>query len=189
VRRTSPPALIIGLLLASVATAQVKYFPPDFPANWYAKHLTALREPSLWESSKTQQTQSFRFLWLRTFHHPIAIRIDVNADGTSLLTRKMADGAGGYDPGKLVQNETITLPREHTNRFLAQIEANNFWKLPSVQETPGGPDGAQWVVEGFRDGTYHVVDRWSPERGEIRALGLLMVQDLAKMKLAAKEVY
>jgi hypothetical protein len=50
-------------------------------------------------------------------------------------------------------------------------------------------DGAQWIIEGARNGTYHIVDRWSPEDGEIRALGLLILNDLAKMKLAAKEVY
>ncbi len=101
----------------------------------------------------------------------------------------MTSGAGGYDPGTLIQNDTVTLTREETNRLLGQIEENNFWRTQSIQETPGGPDGAHWIIEGVRDGTYHVVDRWSPEDGEIRALGLFMVNDLAKMKLAAKEVY
>jgi hypothetical protein len=88
----APSALLgflIIILLASVAEAQVRYFPPDFPANWYTQHLTAFNESSLWESSQTQKTQSYRFLWLRTFHHPIVVRIDVNVDGTSLLTTKM----------------------------------------------------------------------------------------------------
>jgi len=178
-----------GKFLEFPSVTQAKYFPPDFPDKWYAKHLSALKESSLWESSKAQKTQSYRFLWLRTFHHPIAIRIDVNVDGTSLLTTKMTSGAGGYNPGTLMQNGTRTLTREQTNRFLGQIEGRNFWKLPSVEESPGGPDGAHWIIEGVRDGTYHVVDRWSPTDGEIRALGLFMVSDLAKMKLAAKEVY
>jgi hypothetical protein len=176
------------MLLASVTKAQVKYFPPDFHDNWYAPHLSALSEPSLWESSKTRKTQSYRFLWLRTFHHPISIRIDVNSDGTALLTTKMTSGAGGYKPGKLIQNETRTFTSEQTNWFLGKIEAHSFWKLPSTQEDRG-VDGAQWIIEGVRNGTYHIVDRWSPEDGQIRALGLFMVNDLAKIRLAAKEVY
>jgi hypothetical protein len=168
--------------------AQIKYFPPEFPANWYAKHLIALKEPSLWESSKVEKTTSYRFLWLRTFHHPIVIRIDVNIDGTSLLTTKMTSGAGGYGPGRLIQNETRTLSREQTKWSLEQIEGHNFWKAPSVQNDRG-VDGSQWIVEGVRDGAYHIVDRWSPKDGEIRALGLFMVNDLAKLELAAKEVY
>jgi hypothetical protein len=185
-KRTS--ALVIVMLLASGTWAQVKYFPPDFPANRYAQHLSALNESSLWESSQTPKTQSYRFLWLQTFHHPIVVRIDANANGTSLLTAKMTSGAGGYKPGKLILNEMRTLTPEQTNRFLGKIEVHNFWKLPSIQEDRG-VDGAQWIVEGTRNGAYHIVDRWSPGDGEIRSLGLFMVNDLARMKLAAEEVY
>jgi hypothetical protein len=181
-------ALVIVMLFASVARAQVKYFPPDFHVNWYEKHLSALKESSLWESSRTQKSQSYRFLWLRTFHHPIAIRIDVNSDGTSLLTTKMTSGKGGYEPGHLLQNETHALTSEQTNWFLGKIESLNFWKLPSIQGDVG-PDGAQWIIEGVKDGKYHIVDRQSPQDGEIRALGLYFLEDLAKMKFAAKEVY
>jgi hypothetical protein len=187
-RRATCLVFLTVILLTSVTKAQVKYFPPDFPANWYTQHLSALNESSLWESSQTQKTQSYRFLWLRTFHHPIVVRIDVNANGTSLLTTKMTSGAGGYKPGKLILNERRTLTSEQTNWFLGKIEVHNFWKLPSIQEDRG-VDGAQWIIEGARNGTYHIVDRWSPEDGEIRALGLLMLNDLPKMKLAAKEVY
>ena len=52
-----------------------------------------------------------------------------------------------------------------------------------------GVDGAQWIIEGVRNGTYHVVDRWSPREGQVRALGLFMVTELAKMKFAADELY
>jgi hypothetical protein len=52
-----------------------------------------------------------------------------------------------------------------------------------------GVDGAQWIIEGVRNKTYHVVDRWSPKDGSVRALGLFIVTDLVKMKLAAKDVY
>jgi hypothetical protein len=188
-RWTSIP-LLVALSLAPFTLAQIKYFPPSFEPAYYEKHLTALKEPSLREASKRQKTQSYRFLWLRSFHHPIAVRIDLNADGTSLLTTKMASGSGGYDPGKLIQDETLNLTLEQTNRFLGQIEATSFWKLPSsVQER--GPDGAQWIIEGVRNGTYHIVDRWSPTSGsgETRALGLFMVNELARIKLVASEVY
>jgi len=92
----------------------------------------------LGESSKTQKTESYRFLWLRTFHHPVAIRIDVNADGTSRLTKKISSGAGGYAPSKLIENDTMALTKEQTDWFLREIEGNKFWQLPSIQETPGG---------------------------------------------------
>jgi hypothetical protein len=191
-------ALLVTSLLGTATLGQVRYFPigslsddhqsDRFRAKWYSEQLSALKEPSLWELSTTQKTQSYRFLWLRTFHHPIAIRIDVNADGTSRLTTKMTSGAGGYAPGKLVENHTVTISKDRTNLFLGKIEDRKFWKLPSVEGT-GGNDGAQWIIEGIKDGSYKIVDQWTPRDGDIRAIGLMMLNDLAKLKLDPAEVY
>jgi len=75
-----------------------------------------------------------------------------------------------------------------TSRFLEHVERSKFWKLPPVLDD-GGVDGAQWIIEGVRYGDYHVVDRWSPQNGEIRSLGLYILRDLAKLKLARNEIY
>jgi hypothetical protein len=199
VRERFHVSILVLLMFGSSSEAQSRYFPPgslddsprlaQFHYDWYVKHLEALDEPSLWSLSKTQKEQSYRFLWLRTFHHPVAIRIDVNADGTSRLTTKMTSGAGGYDPGHLVQNETSKLPKEQTDWFLGKIEDNKFWELAPLDKSRMGLDGAQWVIEGVRDGSYHVVDRWSPHDGPVRVIGLLMLKDLAKTKIPAKETY
>jgi hypothetical protein len=191
-------AAFMTSLLGTAAAAQVKYFPDgslsdvpesdQFRAKWYSEELAALEEPSLWESSKTQKTQSYRFLWLRTFHHPIAIRVDVNTDGTSRLTTKMTSGTGVDAPGKLVENHTVTMSKEPTDWFLGKIAEHNFWNLSSAEDR-GGNDGAQWIVEGIKDGSYKIVDRWTPRDGDVRAIGLVMVNDLAKLKLPSKEVY
>jgi hypothetical protein len=191
--------IFIFLTLGAAGMAQSPYFPPgslddssrvgQSLSEWYSKHLRALDEPSLWSLSKTQKEESYRFLWLRTFHHPVAIRIDVNADGTSRLTTKMTSGAGGYDSGQLVQNDTSTLSREQTNWFLGKIEENKFWELATIDKSRMGVDGAAWIIEGVRNGSYHVVDRWSPDDGPVRVIGLLMLKQLAKVKVPAKETY
>jgi hypothetical protein len=192
-------ALAIISVLSTTAMAQVKYFPAgslaadsksnEFVSNWYSGQLAALEEPSLWESSKTQKIESYRFLWLRTFHHPVAIRMVVNADGTSRLTKKISSGAGGYAPGKWIENEAIDLTKEQTDWFLRKIAENRFWQLSSFQETPGGCDGSQWIIEGTKNGSYHLVDRWTPRNGEVHAIGLAMMKELAKLKVPAKELY
>ncbi len=151
--------------------------------------MAALQEPSFWEVSRTLKTESYRFLWLRTFHHPIAVRVDLGADGKAHLTAKMTSGAGGYDPGKLIENRTLTINSGETKRFLGQIDEHNFWKLSSVETVPGGPDGAHWIIEGVTPGTYHVVERWPPRDGDVRAIGLFMVNELAKINLPPGEVY
>jgi len=50
-------------------------------------------------------------------------------------------------------------------------------------------DGAQWIVEAIKDGSYKIVDRWSPADGPIRRIGLMMTIDLANMKLLYQDVY
>jgi hypothetical protein len=184
---------ILILLLWTASATQSPYFPPGSLedasrigpslSETYSKHLLALQEPSLWSLSKNQDEQTYRFLWLRTFDQPVAVRIDVNADGTSRLTIKMASGAGGYGTGKLVRSDTYTLTREKTTWFLGKIEENKFWGLPSIDRTRMGADGAAWVIEGARNGSYHVVDRWSPDNGPVRIIGLLMLHKLKKLKI------
>jgi hypothetical protein len=184
---------ILILLLSAASVTQSPYFPPDsvddsspcgsLLSETYSKHLQALEEPSLWSLSKIQGEQCYRFLWLRSFDQPIAVRVEVNADGTSRLTIKMATDAGGYAAGKLVRSDTYKLTREKTVWFLGKIEENKFWELPSVDRSRIGADGAAWVIEGVKNGSYHVVDRWSPDNGPVRVIGLLMLHKLAKLKI------
>ncbi len=108
-------------------------------------------------------------------------------DGTSLLTFKRTSGATGR-AGKLIQNKTLMLDAKQTTHFLERVESSNFWKLPAVLEDRG-VDGAQWIIEGVRDGSYHLVDRWSPTGGEFRELGLYMAKNLAELELHKSEIY
>ena len=116
------------LFVALASTAQTTYFPNHafdsdarlnkFLDDWYSQQLRALREPSLLTQSKNQADTSYRFLWLRTFHHPIAVRSDLKPDGSSILTTKIASGAGGYAPGHLVTNTSKPLTKQQTDAFL-----------------------------------------------------------------------
>ena len=210
-RQLLSAAFTAVLLVCPTFAARVDYFPPgtldDTPESslskeqWYSKHLKALKEPSLWELSKTQKSETYRFLWLRTFHHPISVRLDVNPNGTSMLTTKTTSGQGGYEPGTLVVNKKRALTKEQTDWFLDRIAELGFWGLPAFEKPhegigPNGEktveiglDGAQWILEGIKDGKYQVTDRWSPNTGPVRTLGIIMVIDLAKLKLLYEDVY
>jgi hypothetical protein len=202
--RTGFRYFLFALLVAwtSFCLGQSNYFPAetpgesakldDFKTQWYSKFLNAMHEPSLWEMSKTPKTQTYRFLWLRSFHHPVSVRLDVNPDGTGLVTTKISRGQGGYQPGRLMTNRTEKLDRERTSWMLDRIEELKFWTLatnPPPDSDGVGTDGAQWIFEGVKDGAYHVVDRWSPDKGEVHSLGIMMLLDLAKLKLLYQEVY
>lgn len=196
-------AMTFALLLslsAGAALAQEPYFPQgvlednsqgdSFRSKWYSKHLKALEEPSLLQKSKGSSAESYRFVWLRTFHHPVIVRVDIQANGGAKLTTKVSNGAGGYEPGKLVENTSRPLPQRQTEKLLATIQRLQFWELPT-HETPEtvGCDGSQWIIEGIKAGKYHVVDRWTPAKGPVRDLGLMFVFGLAQMKIPREQLY
>ena len=190
----------VGFILFTVnLAAQTHYFPPKtfdndpkmdrFVSDWYSGQLKALGEPSLWELSRDPAIESYRFLWPRTFHHPIAVRVDVNADGSATLTTKVTGGAGGYDPGKLIVNTNGPLINEDARSLVAQIDASGFWQRLGSLDDQSGTDGSEWVVEAAVHGRYHLAHQWSPASGPIRDLGILFLFHLANISVPKDEIY
>ena len=162
----------------------------DFRARWYREQLRALDEPSLFNNTSLTAEVIYRFTWLRSFHHPIAIRVVIHADGTGTLTARMADGAAGYKAGKLTLNRTREISQADVQRLSSLVQVMDFWHMPTEPPNEGvGCDGAEWILEGLRGAEYHVVDRWSPEKGPLRKLGLYLVQDLGRIGIAPEAIY
>jgi len=192
-------------LLTSCNAYGQQYFPPgslghdhqrdEFTNQWYSKHLRSLREPSLWETSQLDLTaEAYRFLYLRSFHHPISVRLVVAQDKTATLISKETHGKGGYEPGRLIRNRTIHMSKRQTEAFLSAPNELSFWSLPTFLEAEGNfiqLDGAQWILEGVHEGRYHVVDRWSPDRADdpIRIIGSRLMIELAHFRLPSRDVY
>ena len=133
-----------------------------FRVDWYSSHLHAMREPLLF--NKKPDKEIYRFLWLRTFHNPVSIRIEKQNDKYT-LTWKLCDGAGGYEPGQMTINETKTIDKETWDKFYSYLEAADFWNLNTIEVDILGTDGSQWILEGVNNERYHVVDRWTPSGG------------------------
>ena len=198
-----PHLVCLCLLVVCGHVVGQQYFPDrtfderdrveDSVVSWYSNELKTLKEDSLWQLSKeSPKQQVYRFLWLRTFHHPVVVRLAVQPDGSGLLTTKVTSGKGGYDPGKLIVNRTKKISKDVVDAFVAHVEEEQYWSLPTRETHDPNVvnlDGAQWVLEGVRNGTYKVVDRWSPKDGPIRDLGITMTNGLADMKLLYDEVY
>ncbi len=99
---------------------------------------------------------------------------------------KQLDGAGGYEPGKLITNQTDPLTKDQWSAFTRRLDRACYWSLPSMSEEIEGNDGAQWILEGRRDGRYHVVDRWSPNGGVFRDACLYLLT-LSKIEIPDSE--
>ena len=191
---------LLALLFSFVPSlcAQTDYFPPrafcavgetEHCARWYEPHLRAMREPSLWKLSQSQSAEAYRFLWLRTFHHPVSARLQLVGDGSGELIVKVLSGAGGYKPGHLIRDRTVKVDKEGVDHFLELLDKADFWNAPGELENAGGCDGAQWIMEAAKKGSYHVVDRWSPQDGPYRKAGLFLAINLGGLNPRYNDVY
>ena len=131
---------------------------------WYGKHLRAMDEQTLIKGH-APDLEVYRFLWLRTFHHPIVVRVEKNPFGATLVMKE-TDGAGGYGAGKIIDMRQIGLTEKEWCYFSYLLEEADFWNESLELDGQGGFDGAQWILEGARENHYTAVDRWSPRAGE-----------------------
>ncbi len=176
---------------AAIPTA---YFPPgtfpqavdSFVAAWYGKHLTAMHEPSLWAAAVRGQT-AYRFLWLRTWGRPIAVRATLDGGRAHLFATRLS-GDGGYDPGTVDAQRDRDLSPAEWQRIEDAIAAAGFDAIDT--EADSGFDGAQWVIERAKGGSYRLVERWSAKEKYpdfARACDVLL--DLAGRDLVTGSVY
>ena len=177
--------------------ANPQYFPvnvsstdpgtSNFESRWYAMQLRAAHEPSLLDMAKDKSALIYRFVWLRTFHHPIIARLVVDGDGIGRLTAVEMTGQGGFAPGVLARKQTLDVSKDDVAHLQSLIAAIRYWTMPT-ESGPIGNDGAQWIFEGVQSGQYHVVVRWSPEGGPYREVCLYMLK-LSKIDVSAKQIY
>jgi|ERR1700690_1104270 hypothetical protein len=153
---------VVVLTALPAPAAETNYFPKG-EEKWFPKHLMAMKEPSLYEQRADTSIQQYRFLWLRTFHKPIAIRIKKDNAGMTLRVVRLS-GAGGYEPGRIEHDVSMMLTTNQWDGFIKLLEKSSFWKLPADEAdiNARGADGSEWVLEGQATGQYHVVDRWTP---------------------------
>ncbi|MDP4282954.1 MAG: hypothetical protein Q8891_00905 [Bacteroidota bacterium] len=146
-----------------------------FVNTWYSKMLFALKEPILkcYQGDK----EIYRFTWLRTFHHPVSIRLEKQGEIIKLFT-KVCNGAGGYFPGQILFDTAINITINEYNLLIQKINAMGFWNLATEKRDEDGKDGSEWIIEIFKDNKYHMVTRWTPSekrQGNFRSVGEYLV--------------
>lgn len=148
--------------------------------------LFALHEPLLNNYSGVREI--YRFTWLRTFHHPIGIRLEKEGDQHRLIV-KMTSGAGGYEPGKLIIDKVITITPLQWTTFLEKMKKLDFWNVNTKEDKfDRGMDGSEWILEGCANKEYHVVIRWTPGKGKFRDCADYLVE-LSGLNIPEKTYY
>jgi hypothetical protein len=135
-----------------------------FRQRWYSRNLQAMDESSL-SCGLRDEDEVYRFLWLPSFQSAVAVRITRTRDGATLDMTELT-GARGDEPGTVGTHQEKKLTNAEWDSLQAALAAIDFWNMPT--NPPPDPnfahaDGSRWILEGHGAGTYHVIDRWSPE--------------------------
>ncbi len=138
------------------------YFPADTfgterTAVCFSRFLRAMGEPPLRERS-AEGLSIVRFLWLRTFHHPICVRAEGPLPAKLVVTRTL--GMGGYDPGAVDQKWAKPLSAGEWNDLAKCTSDPEVWGVH--QRDPWGIDGAPWILEASLDREYRIAAHWCP---------------------------
>jgi len=150
----------------------------------YTASLRALKEPSL-SYGKTDADESYRFLFVPSFHGTIVVRVDRTGSEIRLHTA-MLSGPGGRD---IVESADLTLQQKQWDDLLARLAAAHFWESRATHDEIG-IDGENWIIEGRLADRYWVVDQWSPPRSDAFGAAGIRFLELAKMTTeAAPELY
>jgi hypothetical protein len=82
--------------------------------------------------------------------------------------------------------------KSRTASFLGTVERAGFWNLPTLADDDRNAIPAcraHWIVEGIRNGQYHVVDRCSPDQADpVRTVGVLAMK-LGNLRVRKSDVY
>ena len=171
------------IIFTQISSSQenVQYFPNkifsenlkdnEFKVKWYSQHLVSMDEPSLWIITENSDKEIYRLLWLRTFDSPVVIRLEIDRNSVKLFVKR-TNGLGGYNAGSLINDLKYEISRDSLNDFYDLLRNSKYWKLPT-NKLVLGTDGAQWIIEGIKNGKYHLVDRYGGD--EIRKLGLFLI--------------
>jgi len=101
--------------------------------------------------------------------------VDVKGEDGATLTIKVGEFAPwSQNIRKLTRNEKKRLDKDAVQSLKATIKGTNFFELPSYEKVEGF-DGSYWTIEALVEGRYHVVTRWSPEKGPVREIGMMLI--------------
>jgi hypothetical protein len=104
---------------------------------WYSRMLTAMKEPIL--TDYEGDVEIYRFTWLRSFHRPIAIRLEKQGNAIT-LTGKVLNANEGSHSGKLITINSRRIGERDWITAQAMLRNSNFWKL-RVDTDARGFDG------------------------------------------------
>lgn len=154
-------------------------------AGWLKVQLQNLNEPCLYNLETGKDSEIIRFTWLRSFHHPISVRVEKNKKDVKIIWKE-GKGAGGYSPQGLKKVRKKKLNGKEWDKLSSLFEKTDFKKLQNEYYVPMN-DGATWTIERIKQNKYKAHHTNSPGK-EIKQLCLYLL-NLTKLKIEKSKIY
>jgi hypothetical protein len=159
---------------------------PEFDAGpsdgGYADRLKSLQEGSLRALPNASCLNVYRFLWFRSFHNWISIKVEHHKDGTTTVYAKEFDRRTNAGPNPLLERKFDWSTEEYAS-FINKIDSLKFWDSQSIltiTERELSTDGAAWMLEGVDEHRYHFVVRRGADSSDtkpvVKEVGLFLLE-------------
>ena len=172
--------IICSIQTPGVVCAEESYFPIksltvdsglDAPAaDWYGKILARMAEPKLPDLATNKGLVIYRFTIIPTWGNPVSVRVQQEGKALKLWAKSLS-GKRHHDQDKLTEQKERILSEKDSKEFLQTLSALSFFKMPT-EEDERGLDGDEWILEGVKEGRYHVVVRWCANSYKTKERGL-----------------
>jgi hypothetical protein len=165
------------------------YFPPALTAGertgsqldslereYFARELGRLNEGSL-RCPRMNDVTAYRVLWLPSCQASIAVRAERDGRKTTLHATKLSSLILGDRDRVSGPVEQVRL--DVTAGQLGDIESAfaSFWEKPTMEPNEEVlVDGERFIIEGVKDGRYHVLRRSDRKDASLRAAIELMIR-------------
>lgn len=154
---------------------------PSWAYAWLLEHVD---EPTL---SCGIGTDAIRFVWQRSFHPPVVIRVGFDNADAWLTAIALGEPADGAQLGPEQARISKPLSAAQTSKLMAQMQDSPIANFGEEAEA-WGLDGSTWLFEQRSGWRYYAVSRWSPRQGGLRDLGMLLV-DFSELEIPQAERY
>lgn len=175
--------------------------------------LKSLEERPLFE--RAGKGEAYRFIWIHSFCPPVSVTLYCNQGnpGSAVLTKSQIDK--DYDPQKRLRTGGVThgeivVDASETAGLLKNVDAEKFWQIDRFDNYTRPPlydfevfgrrisypdgecykDGVLWIMEGYKNGQYRIVQRQSPDEDDaITKLGRMLLNQAKIYRRGKREIY
>lgn len=194
------------------------YFPPSAGLTrengaTFCETLKSLEERPLFE--RAGKGEAYRFIWQHSKCPPVCVTLYCSQGDpvSAVLTKSQINK--DYDPKKRlytggITHEEIAVDASETAELIKNFDAAKFWQIDRFDNYTRPPlydfevfgrrfyydngecmkDGVLWIMEGYKNGSYRIVQRQSPDEDDaITKLGRMLLNQAKIYRRGEREIY